>query len=143
MQFSSWPIGSLAYEYSYTTAGRIATQRLQVPLPAAPAPHLANLDATYQWDPDGRMTALSYPSSAAVLSSPPAYAYTYDSMGHLGGMTENGTPVASAGYNWATDQLTSMSYDSFSETPRVSSAHPATQPDQYEAGRYDRHGHDL
>ena len=101
--------GTFAHEYSYTTAGCVTTQRLKVPQPAA-----ANFDATDQWDADGRMTALNYPSSSAVLTLPPAYAYTYDSMGHLSAMTENGKQVASAGYNWA-DQLTGMTYDSFSE----------------------------
>jgi YD repeat-containing protein len=109
VQFSSWGIGSLAYEYSYNKAGRVITQRLQVPQPAAPAPHVANFDATYQWDANGRMTSLAYPLGGLT------YGYSYDSMGHLSMMTENGNQMATAGYNWA-DQMSSMTYDSFGES---------------------------
>jgi RHS repeat-associated protein len=105
VQFSAQYIGTLRYEYSYNTAGRVMTQRLQVPGPSNPF----NFDATYAWDNEGRVTSLAYPLSG------PTYGYAFDSMGRLSTMKENGLQVAAAGYNWA-GQMTALNYDSFAET---------------------------
>jgi RHS repeat-associated protein len=95
------------YLYSYNTAGRVTTQRLQVPMPPNQTPF--NFDATYAWDNEGRMTSLGYPVSG------PVYAFGFDSMGRLSTMQENGTQMATAGYNWAS-QMTSLAYDTLSES---------------------------
>jgi YD repeat-containing protein len=98
------------YLYSYNTAGRVTTQRFQVPMPANqnPWPNF-NFDATYAWDNEGRMTSLAYPVSG------PVYAFGFDSMGRLSTMQENGTQMATAGYNWAS-QMTSLAYDTLTES---------------------------
>ena len=86
-------LGQMTYEYSYNPAGRVTTQRLQLANAAS-----AHLDATYAWDNEGRVTSLAYPLSG------PTYAYAFDAMGRLSTMTENGSQMAVAGYNWA-DQI--------------------------------------
>ncbi|HEV3333839.1 MAG TPA: RHS repeat-associated core domain-containing protein [Bryobacteraceae bacterium] len=100
--------GTLSYQYNYNAAGRVLTQRFALPA-MAPNPSGLNLDATYTWDNQGRVTQMAYPQSG------PTYAYGFDVMGRATSMKENGTQMATVGYNWAS-QITSMTYDAFSDT---------------------------
>ena len=100
--------GTLSYQYNYNAAGRVLTQRFALPA-MAPYPSGLNLDAAYTWDNQGRVTQMAYPQSG------PTYAYGFDVMGRPTTMQENGTQMATVGYNWAS-QITSMTYDTFSDT---------------------------
>ena len=59
----------------------------------------ADLDGSYMYDTEGRMTSQQYPNSWALdtYGNPtaavtgPSLAYTYDAMGRLAGLTENGS----------------------------------------------------
>jgi len=79
-----------AYLYSYSQAGRITTQRMRY-YPVHPdANATVDLDATYQWDNEGKMTFLTYPPWGMGGGIPPKYSYTYDLMGRLTNMYEPG-----------------------------------------------------
>ncbi len=76
----------------------------------------ANMTATYQWDNEGRMTSVAYPSYAWSGWTPPAaptYGFQYDNVGRLNGMVldPNGTPstVATATYG-AAGEMQSLAY---------------------------------
>jgi RHS repeat-associated protein len=99
--------GTLNYQYSYNAAGRVTNQLFALPA-MAPYPSGLNLEATYTWDNQGRISQLAYPQSG------PLYAYGFDVMGRPITMTENGNQMATASYNWAS-QIISMTYDAFSE----------------------------
>ena len=47
-----------------------------------------DLDAKYQWDNEGKMTSLTYPTWGMGGGSPPNYSYTYDLMGRLTNLYE-------------------------------------------------------
>jgi YD repeat-containing protein len=90
---------NFAYVYSYNQAGRVTANTLI----ASNGPNLlTNLQATYAWDNQGRLTNLTYPSGTAL-------AYQYDSMGRLSGMTQSGNAIATAGYT-AASQLSTLQY---------------------------------
>jgi len=121
------------YYYSYNQAGRVTRQRLQIAAGSNPSP--ANLDATYAWDTEGRMTSQGYPGfgNLGVPDNPPVYTYQYDSAtGRLNGMMEPScnyfygslcsqyattatNQVASATYSPA-GQVSNLTYDGYSET---------------------------
>jgi YD repeat-containing protein len=73
---------NFAYFYSYNQAGRVTGN--QFIAADSGGDQLANLQATYAWDSQGRMTNMNYPSGAAMT-------YQYDNMSRLTGMTENGS----------------------------------------------------
>jgi RHS repeat-associated protein len=115
-----------SYAYSYNVAGRIISQSMVTTGPAG-----LNMTAAYQWDTEGRMAQVTYPSVTWPLwyipvPTPPIYAMQYDTMGRLVGMTEdkqdgNGPQaVASAGYG-AGGQILSLSYFGVSETRQYNS----------------------
>ena len=57
-----WPSDEpFAYLYSYNQAGRVTKQRLAV-TPGGVNQTPANLEATYTWDNEGRMTSMTAPS---------------------------------------------------------------------------------
>jgi len=72
--------------------------------------HLTNLQATYAWDNQGRMTNLTYPSGTAL-------AYQYNAMSRLSAMTSSNypnnpyplNPIATATYT-AASQLNTLQY---------------------------------
>ena len=96
------------YMYSYNQAGRVTDQRFRITstFTGVANPAVNDFDAQYTWDNQGRMTARNGPDAN--------YAYTYDSMGRLSTMTQAGNTIASAQYG-AAGQLTSLTYDAFTE----------------------------
>ncbi len=115
--------------YSYTAytaagAGLPAAKRLQVnQLVSTGTGHVAetaNLDSTYTYNNEGKLTAMTYPSTdnGSGTSVPGAsYNYSYDSMYRLSGMTTSGgtTVVNGVSYN-AANQLLGMTYNGIGET---------------------------
>jgi RHS repeat-associated protein len=115
--------------YSYTAytaagAGLPAAKRLQVnQLVSTGTGHVAetaNLDSTYTYNNEGKLTAISYPGTTSVsgTSVPGAsYNYYYDSMYRLSSMTTSGgtTVVNGVSYN-AANQLLGMTYNGIAET---------------------------
>ena len=110
-----------SYSYGYNQAGRVVSQGMSIEI----SPWMGlGMTATYQWDTEGRMTSTTYPVVAWPgwgTPTAPAYAYQYDNVGRLNGMTEdlqdgNGPQgVATAGYRPA-GQLLNLSYFGVSET---------------------------
>jgi len=85
------PYGAAFREsYGYTRGGRMKWKRLTTG-------DGATLEASWQWDNEGRMTRVSYPLNEAE------YTYSYDTMGRLSGMV-----VSWAKYNMP-GRLTSTS----------------------------------
>jgi RHS repeat-associated protein len=78
-----------------------------------------NLDSTSTYNNEGKVTAMTYPSTINGSDTPvpgPTYNYSYDSMYRLSGMTSGSTTVVSGvSYN-AANQLLSMSYSGINET---------------------------
>jgi YD repeat-containing protein len=117
---------SYCYQYAYTQPGRVATQQMMV---AAPNTYYnsVNFAAGYQWDDEGRMTSLQYPTVTATGSfggmpaNMPIAAMQYDVNGRLNAMTmddRNGQgpqPFASASY-YATGQLNTLLWGGYTET---------------------------
>jgi YD repeat-containing protein len=115
------------YMYNYNQAGRVVNQLMgvgiystQFPTNYASGVWLSFL-ATYQWDNEGRMTSLQYPTVRAAGNfggmpvTMPIAAYQYDANGRLSGMTMDQQtgygpqPFASATYT-AAGQLQTLSY---------------------------------
>lgn len=109
---------AFSYLYSYNQPGRVTKQRLSLA-------GQMNLDATYTWDNEGRMTGMTNPQGNATNGdpSPPTYTYGFDAMGRLNALTgiipntsTTGT-LASASYgiagemtNWGTCWTTTLCY---------------------------------
>jgi RHS repeat-associated protein len=127
---------SYYYLYSYNTAGRVTSQQMAVQAPAngGQGPQLntwLTFTANYQWDNEGRMTSLQYPT-VSLPDNPPwetsfslqTAAYQYDINGRMTGMTwdsGNGPqPYASATYGPAGEVWT-LSYAAGMETRRYNS----------------------
>ncbi|MBS1860014.1 MAG: RHS repeat protein, partial [Acidobacteria bacterium] len=91
------------YLYSYSQAGRVTAQQF--------SDGTQTFDTGYSWDTEGRMTQIAYPGTPGIA---PVYQMTFDAMGRVGGMTENGG-VASASYGVA-GELTALSYYGYAET---------------------------
>ena len=98
-----------SYQYSYNQAGRVIKQKLRTPDQRSQQP--VEFEAQYGWDNEGRMTSQSYPAQD-YLTAGPQYAYQFDAMGRVSGMT--GPPwnltIATAGYGPA-GELTSLNGD--------------------------------
>jgi RHS repeat-associated protein len=115
---------SYCYQCGYNQAGRVLTQEMAVNA-ATGRDNSIGFTATYQWDDEGRMTSLQYPTVYAVGSfgntpvTMPTAAYQYDPDGRLSGMTmDNGSgpqPFANATYTPA-GQLYQLSYGYWTET---------------------------
>ena len=114
------------YGYSYNPTGRVTTRKMGVKATSYNTYNIYDtynnigFTATYQWDDEGRMTSLQYPTVTAAgsfgnMPQPmPIAAYQYDVNGRLSGMTMddlNGAgpqPFASATYT-AAGQLHTLS----------------------------------
>jgi len=127
---------SYYYLYSYNTAGRVTSQQMAVQtlVNGWHGPQLntwVTFTANYQWDNEGRMTSLQYPT-VSLPDNPPwetsfslqTAAYQYDINGRMTGMTwdsGNGPqPYASATYGPAGQMLT-LSYGAGTETRQYNS----------------------
>jgi RHS repeat-associated protein len=127
---------SYYYLYSYNTAGRVTSQQMAVQtlVNGLHGPQLntwITFTANYQWDNEGRMTSLQYPT-VSLPNNPPwetsftlqTAAYQYDVNGRMTGMTwdsGNGPqPYASATYGPAGQMLT-LSYGAGTETRQYNS----------------------
>jgi RHS repeat-associated protein len=119
------------YEYGYNPAGRTTMQRMEVTGIDSNNPTI-DLDATYTWDNEGRVTARNYPSVPA--NQGPNLTYQYDLMGRLSGLTLNGTSQATATYGPASE-LTNLSYFGYSEARTYNSLLQLTR--QTVAGVFD------
>jgi RHS repeat-associated protein len=106
---------------SYSQAGQPIKKRLQV----NENTKIANLDATYTYDNEGKMTSVNYP--ATYFGAGPTYTYSFDSMHRPVALTDQTSfqAVSNAQYN-ASNQLTSMSYYFFSETRQYNSLNQLT-----------------
>ena len=82
--------------YSYTQAGQKSGNELLVSqyISSDSTTVTADLEATYSYDNEGRMTGLRYPSSAASGFSGDSYAYTFDSLGRPIALTDQTSSVA-------------------------------------------------
>ncbi len=105
--------------YSYTQAGLPAIKRLQVNQDlfwqdqfgfGHGATLTSNLDASYQYNNEGKVTSVTYPTSGSVPGA--TYNYTYDSMARLYGMTDAsaGAVVNSVTYGPANEMLNMSFY---------------------------------
>jgi RHS repeat-associated protein len=126
----AWQNGPQMNEmYSYIApgspgAGLPATKRVQVNQPYAftpggnPVTETANLDTTFTYNSEGKITSMTYPStvSGTTVTAGPSYNYSYDSMYRLSGMTSgSNTIVNGVSYN-AANQLLGMTYSGVSES---------------------------
>jgi YD repeat-containing protein len=113
--------------YGYTQAGQVSGKRLQI-LEANPGfgTMTRNLDASYAYNNEGKVTSVSYPATDAGPG--PVYNYTYDSMGRLAGMTDqsNTTDVTGVTYSAANDLLT-ISYFGATESRVYNNLRQLTQ----------------
>jgi RHS repeat-associated protein len=78
--------GGLAYEYSYSSAGRTTGKRMVIKRsPSWGAAQTLNLDAGWGYDNEGRVTGVTYPTAIDqwpnTISYANSYSYSYDSMG--------------------------------------------------------------
>jgi YD repeat-containing protein len=124
---------SYYYLYSYNAAGRVTSQQMgvQIPIPQYQNPTFITwltFTANYQWDNEGRMTSLEYPTVSLLRNWPwqtsfslQTAAYQYDINGRMAGMTwdsgngDGPQPYASATYGPAGQMLT-LSYGVGTET---------------------------
>jgi RHS repeat-associated protein len=107
-----------SYAYTYNQAGRVTSQQMgvQANVRGYNGYTWMTMTAAYQWDNEGRMTSLQYPTVVTYdnLNNPwtmPTAAYQYDANGRLSGMTMNGSiygpqQLASATYGPAGQLLT-------------------------------------
>ena len=116
---------SYYYIYGYNAAGRVTTQDMAVVGGFPNAYNNISFSATYQWDDEGRMTSLQYPTVTAYGSfgnmpaTMPTAGYQYDINGRLSEMTMNNgsgpQELASATY-YAAGQLQTLSWAPGTET---------------------------
>ena len=82
--------------YSYSRDGRVTKKRFRMTRSVEHAgqyvPVSADLDSTYGYDGEGRLTSMTYPTGGSAVT------YGYDAMGRLASMSSGGTTVASATY---------------------------------------------
>jgi RHS repeat-associated protein len=99
--------GEYRETYGYTPGGRMKWKRVTVGWGSIQR----SLDASWEWDNEGRMTRVNYPLWNACT-------YSYDSMGRLNGMVNasSGQTVASGVQYSAAGQVTAISYLGYSET---------------------------
>jgi len=113
--------------YSYTQAGLPATKRMQVNQTyywkdsnnfGHQGVATANLDGNFTYNSEGKMTAMTYPSTVSGTTTTPgaSYNYAYDSMYRLSGMTSGSTTIVNGvSYN-AANQLLGMTFNGISES---------------------------
>ena len=116
---------SYYYMYGYNPAGRVTTQDMSVIGGSYNSYNNISFSATYQWDDEGRMTSLQYPTVTAYGSfgnmpaTMPTAGYQYDINSRLSEMTMNNgngpQELASATY-YAAGQLQTLSWAPGTET---------------------------
>jgi RHS repeat-associated protein len=117
------------YQYSYNQAGRVTSQKMSWLLSdgrqGSHGPVEYDLVAGYEWDNEGRMTAMTYP---AVNATGTRYTYQFDVMGRTNGMTDAGTNmgVASATFGVA-GEIQSLGYFGFGESRQYNSMYQMTR----------------
>ena len=125
-----WPYNHYStqyqYEYQYNSAGRVTSQSMALQGPPGclnGAPPPINLTATYQWDTEGRMTAVGYPTyqnQGGPVQGGGTYGYQYDNVGRLNLATfDNGggpQTAATATYGPAGELLSLVQGSYLSET---------------------------
>src|SRR5690349_18699772 len=92
------------------------------------------MTAGYEWDDQGRMTSLTYPSMSATNPESSwagtKYSYNYDAMGRMGSMDRAGlypwTGIATATYGVAGELLT-LTHAEMSETRQYNSMYQMTR----------------
>jgi RHS repeat-associated protein/uncharacterized repeat protein (TIGR01451 family) len=115
------------YYYNYTASGHVTLQRMHLGTGSTSI----YLDATYEWDNEGKITSMVPPGGGIGGGTPNKYLYFYDLLGRRTGMTEtgclsqtvtttpcspnNGSTVATAAYGPA-GETTALTYDGFTET---------------------------
>jgi YD repeat-containing protein len=116
-----------SYQYSYNQAGRVTNQRMRVTPKPAPLVQPFNLEATYAWDNEGRMTSLTGPSDGPVES------YTYDAMGRL---SSGGATYGAAGELLTFNGVT-RTYNSLGQMTRMTAPGKMDMEYRYTAGQND------
>ena len=104
--------------YSYTQAGQPNKKRLQTNLTGLYYPYPVytnNLDTTYTYDNEGKMTSVNYPNAG------PTYRYSFDSMSRPVGLTDQNNYAAVSGVQYGganapANELSSMNYFGVTET---------------------------
>ena len=99
--------GRWTEKYSYSGAGRVARKRLSLTSNGASG----SLDASWQYDNEGKMTSVKYPntgSGGAVTGK--TYTYTYDSMGRPQALSDGTSQVASSTTYGPAGELTYLAY---------------------------------
>ena len=98
--------------YSYTQPGERAAKKFRVARLVNSTVVTADLDSSYTYDNEGRMTGLTYPSAYDSFQNPitgNTYAYTFDSMGRptrLNDSTTSMDVISTATYGPAGELLT-------------------------------------
>ena len=125
--------------YAYTQAGLTSGKRLQVQETfkwyvnnnLQTSTDTLNMDGTYTYNNEGKMTSVNYPSTYAwngtqfVTTSGPTYTYSFDAMYRPMGLTDqnNNTIVNSVSYNAANQLLTfnteTRSYNNLNQMTRL------------------------
>ena len=105
--------------YSYHNAGGVIKKRLQMsgtPFGSSPV----TMDAGYNFDNEGRVLSIAYPSSQVntdgTTTAGPRYSYTYDSMGRLTNMTDQQVNFVSSVTYGPADEMLQMVASGFNET---------------------------
>jgi RHS repeat-associated protein len=128
-----WPQGSTKFTdmFDYSAPGQVIRKRLRV-TKIQPISGLAtqtgsgDLNMTYAYNVEGKITNVTYPFDATT-STTPQYNYSYDTMMRPAGMTDlSSTLVSSVAYGPANEML-SMSYNGGTETRTYNSMLQLTQ----------------
>jgi YD repeat-containing protein len=80
--------------YNYSKAGQLLGKRLRLVTGPDDGGRTAtdDVNASWSYDTEGRLTGITYPADSNYLSTTgpaPAYTYTYNGLGQLSGMTDN------------------------------------------------------
>lgn len=91
INFNPTPNGStFSQMYSYTAAGLMIKKRLRVTRNISNgSTATGNLDGTYTYDNEGKMTSVQYPVYAGGPAYGAIYTYSFDSMGRPNGLVDN------------------------------------------------------
>jgi RHS repeat-associated protein len=130
---AGWPQGSTQFTemFSYSPAGTVTGKRLRVtkvqPISGiATQTGTGDLNMTYAYNVEGKITNVTYPFDATTGTTP-QYNYSYDTMMRPAGMTDlSSTLVSSVSYGPANEML-SMSYNGGTETRTYNSMLQLTQ----------------
>jgi RHS repeat-associated protein len=98
----------------------VSGKRLEVNETISTGTLTSNLDSTYTYDNEGKMTSVSYPATTAGAG--PLYTNSFDSMSRLSGLTDqnNNTDVSGVSYN-AANKLLGITHFGANETRQYNS----------------------